>query len=510
MVWRLGLVAFLTYLLTGGSNFASGDAFSELRVAQSLLQHGWVDVPRIKPDQICAGWGCRGADGRFYATHGIGYSLFLLPFYAAADAVIAVDDRQRCANRAGRPGVHDWDYCVPVHMISLSGALIGALTVALICLLGVELGYGGRRALLSAAIYGFATLAWPYARYGFDVSLTALLLLGAFREALLASGVATIAWGTPLGVDRRWLRCGGLAALAALVRLPAAAAIAPLCLCVLLAGRRAARPASLRAFAAFGAPLALACAFTCWYNWARFGSPSPLADGHASNSAESLVTPPWASLAGMLISPGKGIIWYMPALALSLACIPAFRRRHPAAALLAGAMVVCGMVPYLPVRDWYGGDAWGPRFLVQLLPLAMLPILALPSWARDRWRHTLATLIIAVSAAIQLAGLLVNYHLRLAIEQPRGVTSTLLWDPRASPLGDHLVTLWGYLTHLDRATRIPDRGDSFDVWWLVLWRNDGLSPRATVAAGIVVAAALALASIALTKALQRLHGTAPN
>jgi hypothetical protein len=124
-VW-LFLAAFLIYWFTAGSNFTSGDAYAELNVSNSLLRHGWFDVPVMRPGQICAGWGCLGVDGRYYASHGIGYSLWLIPFLLLADMA-----RQLTA----APNCGEWSTCLPIHLITWNTCLLTAATVALLGLL---------------------------------------------------------------------------------------------------------------------------------------------------------------------------------------------------------------------------------------------------------------------------------------------------------------------------------------------------------------------------------------
>ncbi|HWE62890.1 MAG TPA: hypothetical protein VHB98_14345 [Chloroflexota bacterium] len=504
----LCLTCLLFYLFTAGSNFSSGDAQSELRVDQGLVDHGWVDVPQGKTGQLCGGWGCQGVDGRFYATHGIGYSLYLLPFYVVALVTANALQVTNCG-QVGQPlATHSWNYCVPIHLVSWANSLLAAATVALLCLLCLELGYSLRRSLALALLYGFATLAWPYARYGFDVTLTALLLLAAFREALIAAGNATCLMGGSVTAPRRWLRAGGLAALAVLVRLPAAAAIAPLALFLLVVSWKQPFMTRLRMWIAFAAPLVLSLAFTCWYNWARFGSASPLADGHAANSAESLTTPPWVSIPGMLISPGKGLLWYTPLVLMALLCIPALYARHRAACTLALAMAACGLLPYLPVQDWIGGDAWGPRFTLQVLPFLVLPAIELPTVLRSRLSRLLAVALLLVSVILQLAGCLVDYNLRLRWYRGHGIsTDQIIWDPRYSPLGDHVQVLWSYITHWQTARLTSNHGASFDLWWLNLWRNDGKSPALTLLAGGLVGL---LGLLALWRLVRSLPRSAPS
>src|SRR6185312_3203720 len=103
-----------------------------------------------------------------------------------------------------------------------------ALTVTLLCALCLDLGYSLRRSVVASLIYAFASLAWPYARFAFDVSPTALLLLAAFRRALRARSDIG---GTNL---RDWALSGLFGGLAILVRLPTVPALAPLAVCALL------------------------------------------------------------------------------------------------------------------------------------------------------------------------------------------------------------------------------------------------------------------------------------
>jgi len=64
---------------------------------------------------------------------------------------------------------------------------------------------------------------------------------------------------------------------------------------------------------------------------------------------------------------------------------------------------VLSMIPYTLVRDWYGGDAWGPRFLIPVLPLMLLPLSELPPLlARHPLRAVLAALVTCTGLVIAL------------------------------------------------------------------------------------------------------------
>jgi hypothetical protein len=475
MAW-LFLTVCLAYLLTAGSNFSSGDSFAELRVTQSLVERGSVNVPVVNPSQVCAGWGCRGMGGRYFASHGIGFSVFLVPFYLSAKAAVQVLSPPRCET---------WDACVPIHLISWSNCVLSALTVVLLCALCLDLGYTLRRSVTAALIYGFATLAWPYARFAFDVSPTALLLLAAFREGVRAGSVKD-------GAEvRRWALAGVLGGLAILVRLPTIPALAPLAVWALLSSASG-YGARARRLIAFLLPLGCSLAFSAWYNLYRFGS--ILNDGHAANAADRLTFQPWVGILGMTISPGKGMLWYCPVIIIALVGVPRFIARQRITGTLALSMATLSLLPYLFVPDWYGGDAWGPRFVIPVLPLILLPALeARDVFSADRRRRAAVWAILIYSVIVQLAGQLVSYPIRLRRAAQLHIDyRSLLWDPRHSPLLDQLGVLFMYVTHPRAATVPVPLAESFDIWWLNLWRIDSLPRTPVLFAALLMLSALVL------------------
>ena len=484
-VFWLFSVTLLAYLLSAGSNFSSGDSYAELHVTASLVDHGWIDVPVQQARQTCAGWGCQGIDGRFYATHGIGYSLYLLPFYLPVHALLAWVTIPHCAS---------WTRCVPIHLLSWSNCLLSAAQVALLCVFCSDLGYSLRRSIAVAVLFGFATLAWPYARFAFDVTLTGLLLLAATREAWLASQHES-------GTSRRWCRAGIWAALAILTRLPTLPAIVPLGMLIIMQSRHQPITISIRRMAAFATPLLAALIFTAWYNVVRFGS--ILNDGHAHNPADQATSAPWIGFAGMIMSPGKGVIWYSPVVLFALVALPRFLRRQQLAGLLASSIVVISMLPYAFVRDWYGGDAWGPRFVVPVLALLVLPAIELPELlAGHTIRSVLAGIAATLSILFAVAGQAVSYPDRLRAAAQTGVGARIFWQPAYSPLIDHLQVLKSYLLHPAWATIPVPRAQSFDVWWLNLWRVDGVPPEPVLLGATLLLVLMLLALRQLTRTVR--------
>jgi 4-amino-4-deoxy-L-arabinose transferase-like glycosyltransferase len=327
--------------------------------------------------------GSYGPDGHLYSRKGIGTTLVALPTYW-----LAVQ-----ANRLGN-----------VQAAMLTNGLGTALTGLLIYLLLRRLEYGRGIALAVSLAFGLGTMAWPYARTLFSEPLAGLGLMASFyflvryRDQRDRSSI---------------LLAGAGLALALLARLNNAI-VAPFLGLLLLAyvyrhhGRR--WRAYIGPIILFAVPVAAALVVSGWYNWLRFGS--PLTTGYLPE--ERFATPFFEGLYGLTLSPGKGLFWYNPLLFAALAAWPAFFRRHRPEGLLVAAVVLSNLAFYASWFLWWAGHAWGPRFLVTILPFAILPLAAALEAATRRRVIALALgVLAAASVAVQLVGVAVDFNLYL-------------------------------------------------------------------------------------------------
>jgi hypothetical protein len=153
-------------------------------------------------------------------------------------------------------------------------------------------------------------------------------------------------------------------------------------------------PRQLGWFALGGLP---PLAFHFWYNYAYFGDPfrlqffggptGMLQQFTTSNAHWS--TPPIAGLAGLLVSPARGLLVYSPVLLFSLAGMwMAWRRGTDPILRYMSAGVILTLLLYSRWVAWHGGETYGPRLLADLLPsLALLLGPPLSTWGRRRvWR----------------------------------------------------------------------------------------------------------------------------
>jgi len=184
-------------------------------------------------------------------------------------------------------------------------------------------------------------------------------------------------------------------------------------------------PRRVPALALWAAP---AAAFVLGYDAATFGSPFR----YGMSGALARFSAPWGEgHAGLLLSPGKGLLVFTPVVIVALAGLArAWRRgeRWLAGTLLAA--VVAHWIVMGKWGEWPGGTSFGPRLLTDALPLLLL---FLPEGLERLPR--LGTLAAAVSVAVQLVGAF-SYDGRweLLHEDEMRAGPAVYWRPGDNPL----------------------------------------------------------------------------
>jgi hypothetical protein len=485
----LALAAFLTFALTGGGRIVGSDEVTMFQLARAMA-HGRIDVPE--------GATLQGRDGRFYSKNTAGQALLALPLVVLGDAAARAgsfrDERAQLAAR-----------CVA----SFFNAWVAALLVAALYAGLRTLRVGARAAFAAAVLLGFTTPVWIYAKSFMAEPLESLGLLLALTGSARAGAA-------PAPADAR--RGERIAALGAFLAISAKLGVAPLVItCFTAAGFR--RP---RAWLLPLAGVATALAGHALYNWARFGTPLETGYG-AQASFGAFSTPLWVGAYGLLLSSGKGVAWFAPALWLAPAGLAAMlrSRQHSDAARRgddarrAGwAIVVAwglGLCLFGRFQHWGGDGSWGPRYLVPLLPLALVPVgFALEGASRARkrfaWLLGVAGLLVTLGgvgiyfgAQMRAAG---DYPYTLALEDPHFMEASH-WNPRYTPIVGHWQMLSRNLAeHLrGEAPTLGQSGEvdprtgltageqqtllrAIDLWWL--YAGYAGLPRAALGAAALV------------------------
>ncbi|MDQ2810214.1 MAG: hypothetical protein M3Z04_25335 [Chloroflexota bacterium] len=473
ILFTLALTAGLLLLTLG--RFNTGDAEAMYQITAGLGEDG---VP----------WGHKAHD---WLKFGLGQPLATLPLYALGRA---------WAGLAHADGGGLARFCVAL----LNQAVIPA--TALVLFLGARRRYGGRVALALAGTFLLATPALPYARLAFAEPLSGLLILSAslllwthdpssdpspFRggenaDTAPKGGGEREEPGSPLPLQGRGV--GGVRSvsvvlaglclgLAVLVK-PANAIYVPIPVLYLIwdiawtarrvgpvdrAGRRAAVPRVAAGVALFGLGLLPGLALTLAYNSLRYGR--PFVFGY---EGEGFTTPLLTGLYGLLVSSGKGIVWFAPPVLLTLFALAALwrggERRRQAEAIVIGAQAALVLVFHALWSSWEGNIAWGPRLILPLVPLLLWPLGALAESVRYRrawW------LLGALGLLVNIPGALIDQFYYFDINGVYDVGTTAEAQMLFTPSWSQIVAHWRFLLTGTREAVIRPLLASFGLppWW---------------------------------------------
>ena len=483
---RVALILFgitgLVYGLSAPGHLQTVDIRAEFAVAQSIVSRGDFTVnPNLPfvtvPAEV-------GPDGRGYTHHGVGTSLLLLPAAVAGKLAGCPDGPAACPAGAQHLAEFVAGFLDPV---------CAALTAALFFLFAVRLGVRIRPAAATTLLLALSTSQWAYAHDTFDVVPTGLFTLLAFYG--MYRGVA--------GDGHRWLVISGAAAgFTVLLRLPSVLVLPALAAWLAWATlwpRPGLRRAAVVALA-WGVPLALSLLLLAWYNWARFGDPMESGYGLATDTYP-FSTPILEGLAGQLLSPGKSLFLFAPGLLVALVGTVAFGRRHLPLALAIAAVSALELGFYGTYQEWAGDWAWGPRYLVPLVPVLMLPATVV----LERWRDLGAAsragvvAVAALGAGLQLLDVGIDFQHQIELKFDDGIQLHSYWTLEHSAIWRHAVALWGVVTGSARYPPIYQFTDlslgmptvtTVDTWWMYAWIQDAARPAvAVVLAGAVAATA---------------------
>lgn len=368
------------------------------RAAQELLDHGRFGIP--PDDGVHLGgageYGATGADGLFQMKFGPGNAILAAPAVAAGRALFTPLGLPRDA--AGDAGY------------ALSAALWFALS-GLAVLVFAQRVASPRIALLAAAIHCLASFALVYGRSAYLETPLAVFVVLAFTAALDVRERATPAAALALGAACAaavWIK------LASVVML---AGVAPVVL-----WRRPPREV-LRAVGWAALPFGAAMLALAASNASRFGHWA--STGYAGSARFD--TPVVEGAVALLFSRRGGLLFYAPALLAAVPGLFALRDRCGplAAGLVAASLAALGV--HGAFFSPFGGDAWGPRYLVPSAALLAVPAaLGLAGWSRR------GAVLRAVAAAVVAAG--------VVLQAPAAVVSfTEVYALRGTPAETALV-----------------------------------------------------------------------
>jgi 4-amino-4-deoxy-L-arabinose transferase-like glycosyltransferase len=310
-----------------------------------------------------------------YSPYGIATSLALLPFVALGQLLM-----------------HD-----PRALVILYLPIVTALTVVALNAVLVELGITRLWAAALSLIFAFGTMAWHYSGVMFSEPLLALMMVLALLGVLRFRRTGQMRW---------MLTAGSASGVALLVRDDSLfLVLVPFAIYAALVVMRRNPSWARRARGALAwlIPIGAAGLFALAYHLVRYGSGS----GPYANDGMGFTQPLLGGLYGLLLSPGAGLLVFVPVLALAFFGFPEFSRRWRAEASLIAALVVLRFLFFARWWDWQGGATWGPRYLVPLIPLMLLPV----AFLRAGWWRQAALALGVLGVGIEVLDQLVPYGL---------------------------------------------------------------------------------------------------
>lgn len=398
------------YALTSSGNaFRIPDEFEVYFQTEHLIDAGDLSVPQtleIRQPVVVNGqvvgsqsvfFGKEGKDGKPYAPYGPLSAVLAVPHHLLGRAVASVAGVPRVPRDQGLAWV------ILVGGITLlSSATAAALAVVGFYRAALALTAPAGTALVLSLMLGGATVLWPY---------SATLYSEAWQAAAFV-WAATLLLEARAGQSRGRARVVAAALLLTVAGLTKVTALvfAPAFVIAVWFDRSLAERTRREVAVALAVGIVLAVAVHVRWNDYRFGAPFEF----GYDWAETIpVLPPRAfvasdvprGLAVLLLSPGKSLFLWAPALLLAVAGVRRLWQREPAVTVGIATATGVGLVFYAAYLFPEGGYAHGPRNLVPILPLMLLPAAVLD---RVSLRQPLAGACAAVGLVMALLALSVS------------------------------------------------------------------------------------------------------
>lgn len=428
----LFLTAFFLYCIASPGNLP-GDTEIRWSVARQFVRtHGF----QIE-DTVTTHYYATGIDGKRYSFWSLGQSVILLPFAYLGLMLEEVFGL----------GANLSDLVAQFLSSVLLFPAVGALTVLLFFRVLLLLGYPTKSAILTSAVFGFATMHFHYTVFTHEQSQVALLLL--FELWCMIKNQKTKRF------MYRWLMCVATG-ICLSFRLSSAPEVFSLLIVAFFSEALANRNSSqftiikkwLRAFLLGTGPFIILLG---WYNLIRFGNIFESGYGIAAKTMFGGIgafgSNPFYSLAGMLFSPGKSILLYNPVFFLLPFCIYRFYQGHKSIALAIYLAVIGNFIFNSFHTTWAGDYAWSCRYQASVLPFLTLPLIIFFDKPHTMLIKTIGALIIGISFVIQIASVTYNFNLEF-VQNPNHciIPDSYIWKwnqshlvKRFDNIGRHII-----------------------------------------------------------------------
>jgi hypothetical protein len=400
----------------------------------------------------------------------------------------------------------------------LVNSLFISLTSVVIFCISVEVHRSKRIGFLLSLIFSVCSFVWPYNTtfwvqplQGLTLALAALFIIKIqhYNRSFLCHY-------TVLGNDRKRVYFGALASLflgLSVFAHPTSLIFVP---AFLIYSFFSVMRHKIKNSIIFVAILSLVLFSIGLVNYARFGSFTEFGYGYFSSLATH---DGWRGLIGLLVSPGAGLLFYFPLAILLPLGAKYMYKENKGLFFLCGYIIVANWI-YVgtlsfgsePVA-WSGGIAWGPRYLIPVLPFIMI-ILGNIFLHLNRKRAFLRITVIALCVAgfyVNLSGVLIWFQYGLMYGwQKEGLAAypnsldIMAWHPFYSPIVLHTkAILADYVSsiipaqYLNTSWYWATYGNAPCPYDLYIYCEYGIVPVIIISLSLIVIAALVVTRIRL-------------
>jgi hypothetical protein len=353
----------LIFLTTMPGYFNVLDAIPPFRTAIELVEHGRLDL-RIEDSHEKNLIGnlfekegiytySRSSDGKIYSKYGLGVTLCMIPFVLLGKALYMA------FGKVSGLGIIVF-YTFTVSAMSCFAAAGACLVMVLFA---NRMGFSNRISFILSIFLGIGTMLLFYAN---SAHSEALVTFETFAAAYMIFKFSR----TGRAADIAW--AGALAGLLLLTKASSVICVIVLaCYAVYAAARRSDRAAIFW----FLSPFFVFLLSIFWYNLMRFGNILETGYGNEVARLGGPRTPVMIIFKAFrhTFSAEKGFFVYNPILIASLFCLGEYFRKQKAMFLVTLAILLITFAG-LTLTRFPLFEAWGPRYLLVMVPFLLLPV----------------------------------------------------------------------------------------------------------------------------------------
>lgn len=373
--WLLCLI----YLLTAKGFIEISDTYFSILTAKSLVEKGSFSI-----DEYRGGYTLRSPDGNCYSKYGIGLALIFVPYIIAAKFITHL-------------GAFPEEF-VTNFLVSFYNIFFGAGTaVVFFYMLRRFFSASLKTSTITALALGLATIQWRYSIWTFSEAAGGFFLI------------------TSIYLVLKNTRCSLLTASLsyAFLILTSAANLVyiPLFLIYIWARNKETSGNAIGRVSLFLSFVLTAVCLSLLLNYVRFHD--ILEFGYGPEMVMFYPQGIRINIPKLLYYLDKGVFIYNPVFILSVAGYFKFFKLYRRETIFFISIIAFNLITTSMWHMWYGGWCWGPRFLVPVAPLWVLPLYLFIS-KRGAGAGYTAIVFISVSLAVQILSVLagnLEYHL---------------------------------------------------------------------------------------------------